>query len=288
MTTADLRPLSAPAVAPGHRLKWLLSDVATMTWRNLVALTRIPESLFFATLQPIMFVLLFRFVFGGAISTGVPGVTYVDFLMPGIFVQTVCFGAVSTSIGLADDLQKGLIERFRALPMARSAVIGGRSLTDLVRNVISLAIMVGLGVAVGFRFHSDAGRILAGMLLILAFGYSLSWMNTAIGISAGDPESAQNAATGPAFLLMFASNAIVPASTLPGWLQPFARNQPLGVTASAVRELFEGGAAAHDAWVPLAWSAGPPMPSTRGQRPSKRLPRGAGSLPCRCPVPRRR
>jgi ABC-2 type transport system permease protein/oleandomycin transport system permease protein len=181
-----------------------------------------------------------------------------------------------------------MIDRFRSLPMARSAVIGGRSLTDLVRNVISLAIMVGLGVAVGFRFHSDAGRILAGMLLILAFGYSLSWMNTAIGISAGDPESAQNAATGPAFLLMFASNAIVPASTLPGWLQPFARNQPLGVTASAVRELFEGGAAAHDAWVPLAWSTGPPMPSTRGQRPSKRLPRGAGSLPCRCPVPRRR
>jgi ABC-2 type transport system permease protein/oleandomycin transport system permease protein len=148
-----------------------------------------------------------------------------------------------------------MIDRFRSLPMARPAVLTGRSLTDLIRSVISLAVMAGIGVAVGFRFHSDAGRILLGMLLILAFGYSFSWMNTAIGISAKDPESAQNAATGPTFLLLFASNAIVPAATLPGWLQPFARNQPLGVTASAVRELFQGGAAAHDAWVSLAWSA---------------------------------
>jgi ABC-2 type transport system permease protein/oleandomycin transport system permease protein len=116
--------------------------------------------------------------------------------------------------------------------------------------------MVGLGVAVGFRFHSDAARIVVGLLLILAFGYAFSWMNTAIGIAVGDPESAQNASTGPTFLLLFASNAIVPAATLPGWLQPFARDQPLGVTASAVRELFEGGAAANDAWLSLAWSAG--------------------------------
>ncbi|HEX8006216.1 MAG TPA: ABC transporter permease [Trebonia sp.] len=144
----------------------------------------------------------------------------------------------------------------RTTPERRKRRQPGRSLTDLIRSLISLAVMVGLGVAVGFRFHSDAGRILLGMLLILAFGYALSWMNTAIGISAKDPESAQNASTGPTFLLLFASNAIVPTSTLPDWLRPFARDQPLGVTASAVRELFEGGAAAHDAWVSLAWSAG--------------------------------
>jgi ABC-2 type transport system permease protein/oleandomycin transport system permease protein len=149
-----------------------------------------------------------------------------------------------------------MIDRFRSLPMARSAVLTGRSLTDLARSVIALAIMVGLGLAVGFRFHSDAGRIAVGMLLILAFGYSFSWMNTAIGISAKDPESAQNAATGPMFLLLFASNAIVPVSSLPGWLQAFARDQPLGVTTSAIRELFLGGAAADDAWASLAWSAG--------------------------------
>jgi ABC transporter DrrB family efflux protein len=159
-------------------------------------------------------------------------------------------------VAIAEDLKSGMIDRFCSLPMARPAVLAGRSLTDLARSIISLAVMVGLGVAVGFRFHSDASRILAGMLLILAFGYTFSWMNAAIGISAGDPESGQNAATGPTFLLLFASNAIVPASTLPGWLQPFARNQPLGVTTSAIRELFEGAPAAHDAWVSLAWSAG--------------------------------
>jgi ABC-2 type transport system permease protein/oleandomycin transport system permease protein len=163
---------------------------------------------------------------------------------------------MTSAVGIAADLKSGMTDRFRSLPMARSAVLTGRSLTDLVRNVISLAVMVGLGVAVGFRFHGGAGQILLGMLLILAFGYALSWANTAIGIAAKDPESAQNAAAGPAFLLMFASNAIVPASTLPGWLQPFARNQPLSVTVSAIRELFQGGAAAYDAWVSVAWSAG--------------------------------
>ena len=163
---------------------------------------------------------------------------------------------MTSAIGIAEDLKSGMVDRFRSLPMARSAVLAGRSLTDLARSVISLAVMVGLGVAVGFRFHSDAGRIMLGLLLILAFGFAFSWMNAAIGISAKDPESAQNAATGPAFLLLFASNAIVPASSLPGWLQPFARNQPLGVTTSAVRELFEGGPAMGDFWISLAWSAG--------------------------------
>ena len=183
MTTADLRPLSAPAVAPGHRLKWLLSDVATMTWRNLVALTRIPESLFFATLQPIMFVLLFRFVFGGAISTGVPGVTYVDFLMPGIFVQTVCFGAVSTSNGLAEDLQKGIVERFRALPMARSAVLAGRTTADLVRNVLVMIIISIVGFLVGFRPTTSVAAYLAGVGIILLFAYALSWGFAVVGLS---------------------------------------------------------------------------------------------------------
>ncbi len=131
-----------------------------------------------------------------------------------------------------------MVDRFRSLPMARSAV------------------MTGLGIAVGFRFHGSVGQILVGMLVILAFGYSFTWVNTALGVSARDPESAQNAAAGPAFILMFASNAIVPASTLPRWLQPFARNQPLSVTTSAVRELFAGSAAAHDALLSLSWSAG--------------------------------
>jgi ABC transporter DrrB family efflux protein len=246
--------LSQPGIPVPRLTAWLaLRDFGGVAKRNLLRAVRTPQLVLYA-IQPIMMLLIFRYIFGGAIK--VTGSNYTEFVVPAIFLLTVLVGAMTSAIGIAEDLQSGMIDRFRSLPMARSAVLTGRSLTDLIRGVISLAIMTGLGVAVGFRFHSDAGRILLGMLLILAFGYSLSWMNAAIGISAKDPESAQSAATGPTFLLLFASNAIVPASTLPGWLQPFARDQPLGVTASAVRELFDGGAATHDAWVSLAWSAG--------------------------------
>jgi ABC transporter DrrB family efflux protein len=206
------------------------------------------------TIQPVMLLILFRVVFAGAVK--VRGGNYVDFVVPAIFLVTVLVGAMTSAIGIAEDLKSGMIDRFRSLPMAGSAVLAGRSLTDLVRGVLSLGIMVGLGVVVGFRFHSDAGRIPLRILLILAFGYAFSWVNAAVGISARDPESAQNAASGPTFILLFASNAIVPTGTLPGWLQPFARNQPVSVTASAVRNLFQGGAAAHNAWVSLAWSVG--------------------------------
>jgi ABC transporter DrrB family efflux protein len=251
MTDLQLSPRGFPAqrLTPSLALR----DVTGVAKRNLLRSIRTPQLLLYA-LEPVMLLVLFRYILGGAIK--IPGGNYTDFMVPAIFILAVLVGAMTSAIGVADDLKSGMIDRFRSLPMARSAVLAGRSLTDLVRNVVILAILVGLGVAVGFRFHNGAGPILLGMLLILAFGYSFSWMNMAIGISVGDPESAQNAATGPTFLLLFASNAIVPPATLPGWLQPFARNQPLSVTASAVRELFEGGAAAHDAWVSLAWSAG--------------------------------
>jgi ABC-2 type transport system permease protein/oleandomycin transport system permease protein len=241
--------ISVPRLTPFLALR----DISGVAKRTLLRTTRTPQLVLY-TIQPIMLLLLFRYIFGGAIK--VPGGDYTDFVVPAIFLVTVLVGAMTSAIGIAEDLKSGMVDRFRSLPMARSAVLAGRSLADLGRSVFSLAIMVGIGIAVGFRFHSDAGRILLGMLLILAFGYSFSWMNAAIGISSKDPESAQNGATGPTFLLLFASNAIVPASTLPGWLQSFARNQPLGVTTSAVRELFEGGAAAHDVWLSLAWSAG--------------------------------
>ena len=230
-----------------------LRDFTGVAKRNLLRSIRTPQLLAY-TLEPVLLLLVFRYIFSGAIKA--PGGGYTAFMVPAVFLITVLVGSMTSAIGIAEDLKSGMIDRFRSLPMARSAVLTGRSLTDLARNLISLAVMVGLGIAVGYRFHSDAGRITLGMLLILAFGYSFSWLNTAIGISARDPESAQNAAVGPAFLLMFAGNAIVPASTLPGWLQPFARNQPLSVTVSAVRGLFGGGAAAHDAWLSLAWSAG--------------------------------
>ena len=246
--------LSRPAV-PAPRLTPFLAlrDFGGVAKRNLLRSVRTPQLLLY-TLEPVGLLLLFRYILGGAIKS--PGGDYTSFVVPANFLITVLVAAMTSAIGLAADLKSGMIDRFRSLPMARSAVLTGRSLTDLVRSVISLAVITGLGIAVGFRFHSDAGRILLGMLLILAFGYAFSWMNTAIGISARDPESAQNAGAGPAFLFMFASNAIVPASTLPGWLRPFANNQPLSVTVSAVRKLFEGGAAASDAWLSLAWSAG--------------------------------
>jgi len=219
-------PLSQPPI-PAPRLTPFLAlrDVSGVAKRNLLRSVRTPQLLLY-TLEPVMLLLIFRYIFSGAIKA--PGGGYTDFVVPAIFLITVLVGAMTSAIGIAEDLKSGMIDRFRSLPMARSAVLTGRSLTDLARSVISLAVMTGLGAAVGFRFHSDAGPILAGMLLILAFGYSFSWMNTAIGISAKDPESAQNAAVGPYFILIFASNANVPASTLPGWLLPSTRGQRPG------------------------------------------------------------
>ncbi|MHB1593492.1 MAG: ABC transporter permease [Streptosporangiaceae bacterium] len=246
--------LSRPGTPPARLTPFLaLRDFGGVAKRNLLRSVRTPQLLLY-TLEPVMLLLVFRYIFGGAIKS--PGGGYTSFIVPAIFVLTVLFGSMTSAIGIAEDLRSGMVDRFRSLPMARSAVLTGRSLTDLVRNILSLAVMTGLGIAVGFRFHGSVGQILVGMLLILAFGYSFTWVNTALGVSARDPESAQNAAAGPAFILMFASNAIVPASTLPGWLQPFARNQPLSVTTSAVRELFAGSAAAHDALLSLTWSAG--------------------------------
>jgi ABC transporter DrrB family efflux protein len=246
--------ISAPRLTPFLALR----DFSGVAKRNLLRTIRTPQLLLY-TVQPAMVLVLFRYILGGAIK--VPGSNYVDFVVPAVFIEAVLIGAMTSAIGIAEDLKSGMIDRFRSLPIARSAVLAGRSLTDLIRSVVGLAIMVGLGVAVGFRFHRGAdpillGPILLGMVLILAFGYAFCWMNAAIGISAKDPESATSASTGPTFLLMFASNAIVPVGTLPGWLQPFARNQPLSVTASAVRALFEGGGAAHYVWLSLAWSAG--------------------------------
>ncbi len=185
MTTAVVAPTVSGAPHSrkiGIRLRWALSDSLTVTKRNIISYTRIPEALFFSTVQPIMFVLLFVYVFGGAIH--VSGTSYVNYLMPGIFVQTVAFGSVQTSIGLAEDLQKGLIERFRALPMARSAVLAGRTTADLCRNVLTVVIITVVGLIVGFRPTTGAIAYLAGILVILLFAYAISWGFAVIGLSA--------------------------------------------------------------------------------------------------------
>jgi ABC transporter DrrB family efflux protein len=229
-------------------------DTVGVAKRNLLRIARTPLMLVVTAIQPALLLVLFRYVLGGAIQ--IPGGHYVDFVVPAIFVEAVLIGGMTTAIGLAQDLQSGIIDRFRSLPMARSAVLAGRTLADLSRSIFSLAVMVGLGLAVGFRFHSSAPRIAAGIALILVFGYAFSWMYAAIGLATKDPETAQIAGILPFFVLMFASNAIVPVATMPGWLQPFARNQPLSVTVSAVRALLEGGPAGHWLWQSLAWSGG--------------------------------
>jgi ABC transporter DrrB family efflux protein len=232
-----------------------LRDTAGVAKRNLLRIVRTPLMLIVTAIQPALLLILFRYVLGGAIQ--IPGSRpYVDFVVPAIFVEAVLIGGMTTSIGLAQDLKSGIIDRFRSLPMARSAVLAGRTVADLSRSVFSLAVMIGLGLLVGFRFDSTVPKILAGIAVILAFGYAFSWMYAAIGLATKDPETAQIAGILPFFVLMFASNAIVPVATMPGWLQGFARNQPLSVTVSAVRALLEGGAAMHWVWQSLAWAAG--------------------------------
>jgi ABC transporter DrrB family efflux protein len=229
-------------------------DTAGIAKRNLLRILRTPQMLVIGAIQPAMILLLFRYVLGGAIR--IPGGNYVDFVVPAVFLEAVLIGGMTTSIGLAQDLKSGILDRFRSLPMARSAVLAGRTLADLSRNLLSVAIMVGLGLLVGFRFHNGIPAIIAGMALIIAFGYAFSWLYATIGLATKDPETAQVAGILPFFVLMFASNAVVPVATMPGWLQPFARNQPLSVTVSAVRALLEGGPAAHWVWQSVAWSAG--------------------------------
>jgi ABC-2 type transport system permease protein/oleandomycin transport system permease protein len=242
---APSSPPAAPLARPKRfgalrsRLYWLASDIWAVTQRNLIAYTRIPEAMVFSSIQPIMFVLLFVYVFGGAVTT--PGFRYVDFIMPGIFVQTVCFGAVTTGIGLADDLGKGLIERFRSLPMARSAVLAGRTTADFCRNLFVVLLMTVVGVAVGFRSSTGFFSFMGGVFLLLAFAYTLSWGFAVIGLIARNAETAQAMAFPLLFPLTFASSAFVPVASMPGWLQPFARNQPVSVVVDACRHLMVGG-----------------------------------------------
>lgn len=257
MTTTLTRPtLLLDESSQGNRLSWAVADVITMAKRNILAVMRTPEALFFTTLQPIMFVLLFTYVFGGAIH--VPGGHYINFLMPGVFVQTVIFGAMASSAGLAEDLHKGIIERFRALPMSRSAVLAGRTTSDLVRNFFVMILISIVGFAVGFRIGTNFGLFVCGVLVILFFAYALSWGFAYIGLSAPNAETAQVMVFPLIFPLLFASSAFVPVASMPGWLQVFAEHQPVTQVVNASRSLMVGGPLqdAGAVWAALAWSAG--------------------------------
>jgi ABC transporter DrrB family efflux protein len=233
-----------------------LADALVILQRNLIRFTRQPEMLIGYTVQPIMFVLLFVYVFGGAIKLGgFPG-SYVDFLLPGILVQNICFGGALTAVGLTEDLNKGLIDRFRSLPMARSAVLAGRTLADVIVNLCSIAIMVAVGLIVGFSFDASAPEIVGGVLLLLLFGYAFSWVFALIGLSVSSAETAQQFGFTVIFPLTFISSAFVPVATMPAVLKAFAQVNPFTITVDATRALFVGAPAGDSIWQAALWSVG--------------------------------
>ena len=252
MTELATRPSVARVVPITPLLA--LRDIKGMTKRNLLRIVRTPQLVFLSIVQPTLILVLFRYVMGGAIR--VPGVDYVNYVVPSIFLEAVLLGGMTTALALAQDLQSGMIDRFRSLPMARSAVLAGRTTADIGRNAFVLAFVVGLGLLVGFRFHNNALACLAGVGLVIAFGYAFTWVYAAVGLAVKDPQTAQMAAILPMFILFFASSALVPVATMPGWLQPFASDQPVTVTVDAVRALCEGGPVYHYLWQAALWCVG--------------------------------
>jgi ABC-2 type transport system permease protein len=265
--------VSAASGSLRSRTYWALSDAWVVTKYNLIAVPRVPELLVFLTIQPILFVVLFRYVFGGAIDT--PGLSYVNFLIPGIIVQTVAFGGITTGIGLAEDLQKGVIDRLRSLPMARFALLAGRTVADIARNMFSIVLMVLVGIIVGFSFQdTDVAKVVAGVLLLLLFGFAFSWIAALIGLSVPNAEVAQSAGFIWLFPLTFASSAFVPVDSMPDWLQAFAEVNPVTVTVNAVRELWLGMPSGNDILWSVLWSLGliaifAPLATLRYRRTSR-------------------
>ena len=245
---AARQPAGAAALPSPH----LVSDTLVIARRHLLALSRQPQLLVFVVVQPIMFVLLFRFVFGGAMRTP-PGFTYVDYLMPGIITQTVAFGATNTAIAMSDDLQRGIIDRFRALPMSRSAVIGGRVLSDVARLLLTITIMVIVGVLIGWRPELNPLRLAAGLLFAIGFGQAMSWLSAFVGLVVKSAEAAQAATFVGIFPITFASSVFVPVEFMPGWLQGFARANPITLVASTIRSLTHGDPLAQAWWQALLW-----------------------------------
>jgi len=231
-----------------------ISDTVVLARRSLMRIPRAPDLLLSFTVQPIMFVLLFVYVFGGAIST--PGYDYVDFLIPGIVVQTMSFGGFVTALGLSEDLKKGLVDRFRSLPMSRGAVLAGRTLADVGTNTISLAVMIAVGLIAGFSFGAPALDVLAGIGLMLLFGYAFSWVFAFVGLVSSSPEASQAFGFIIIFPLTFISSAFVPVESMPAALQAFAEVNPFTITVDAMRALWLGAPAGNNIWGAILWAIG--------------------------------
>jgi len=242
------------AALPGRPAP-MLADTATITGRNLRRLVRVPTLLVFATVQPVLFVLLFTYAFGGAIH--VPGVTrYIDYLLPGIVVLAIGFGASQTGVAIAEDLTTGMIDRFRSLPINAAAVLAGRVAADALRNLFVTGLMIGVAAAIGFRFHAGPAAALAAVALAVATGLAFSWLNLLLGLAVRDPESAGLAGLFPVIILFFTSSALVPVATMPGWLQAFAKANPVTVITGALRALCLGGPATRPVAEATAWLFG--------------------------------
>jgi ABC transporter DrrB family efflux protein len=230
------------------------SDTMVLARRNLMRIPRQPDLLIAYTVQPVMFVLLFVYVFGGAIQT--PGFDYVDFLMPGIIVQSIAFGGFVTALGLSEDVQKGLIDRFRSLPMSRAAVLLGRTTSDVPLNLLSLTVLLAVGFVAGFNFQdTTAGQVVLGIVLLLFLGYAFSWIFALVGLYSSTPETANSIGFTLIFPLTFASSVFVPADSMPDGLQQFAEANPFTTISDAVRSLWLGTPANSDVWMSFVWCA---------------------------------
>ncbi len=233
-------------------MRRLVTDTLIIAERNLVRLPRRPDLLLAFTVQPIMFVLLFRYVFGGAIATG--GLPYVEFLIPGIIVQNIAFGGFVTALGLNEDVHKGLIDRFRSLPMARPAVLAGRTLADVVTNLLSVLVLVGTGAIIGFSFGTSLLQVIAGFLLLLLIGFAFSWVFAFVGLIVSSPESANSVGFIAIFPLTFISSAFVPPTTMPEPLKWFAHVNPFTIMVDAMRSLWVGTPAGNYVWGAVVWA----------------------------------
>lgn len=242
----------------GNPVMQSLRDSLVVTKRNLIRMTRIPEMVIFGLIQPVMFVVLFSYVFGGSIQVGstASSESYREFLMAGIFAQTVVFNSSFTGVGLAEDMQKGFIDRLRSLPIFQSAVLVGRTLSDFVRNCLTFLIMLGVAVALGFRFEGGLARGVLATLLLLLFSYSFSWISALIGISVKSVEAANSAGFIWMFPLTFISSAFVPTNTMPGWLQTVADVNPFTIATNASRALYNGRDPGNDVIWMVLWAVG--------------------------------
>ena len=241
-----------------NKIYFELSDTWIVAKRNLLRYIRLPQLVFFSSIQPIIFLTLFNYVFGGAIgsSGGAIHGKYINYLLPGIMVQVTLFGGLQTGIGLAKDINSGIIDRFRSLPMSRGAVLAGRTFADTIRNVVVIAIMLSYGYVLGFRFSNGFINAVTMVGLLLLFGFAFSWFSAFIGLTVKDEETAQLAGFALVFPLTFASAAFVPVRTMASWLQHFANNQPITFAANAARDYALGIPSGGAAWKLLLWCLG--------------------------------